>query len=121
VISTISIENKTVVVVWVEPSISAPISVRGKFFRRVGRSNQRMSYEEIMHRMIGNLGISWDAFIEQTAALEELSSERIKRFMEMVRHNGRQPVPENTSQLAFLQKVKLIVEGKPTRAAVLRG
>jgi ATP-dependent DNA helicase RecG len=41
-------EGKAVVAIHVEPAAGAPVSVRGRYFRRVGRTNQRMSHEEIM-------------------------------------------------------------------------
>lgn len=118
-ISTIHHEGKTIIAISVTSSIGSPISVRGKYFRRVGKSNQRMSHEEIMHRMLANNGISWDSYIEQNANLDELNPENISQFMDMVKRSGRHPVPENTPQLDFLQKLKLIVENKPTRASLL--
>lgn len=42
-ISTINHEDKVIVVITVSPSISAPINMRGKYVRRVGRTNQRIN------------------------------------------------------------------------------
>lgn len=47
-ISKIPHDGKTVVAIRVEPATAGPVSVRGRFFRRVGRTNQRMSHEEIV-------------------------------------------------------------------------
>lgn len=47
--------------------------MRGKYIRRVGRTNQRMSHEEIMQRIIASNGISWDAVIEPNANLADLN------------------------------------------------
>jgi ATP-dependent DNA helicase RecG len=41
-------EGKTVAAIAIEPTPSVPVSVRGRYFRRVGRTNQRMSHQEIM-------------------------------------------------------------------------
>lgn len=118
-ISTIHHEGKIVIVISVASSTGIPISVRGKYFRRVGRSNQRMSHEEIMHRLIANSSISWDSCIEQNVSLEELNLENIRQFVDMVKRSGRHPIPENVPLLSFLKKLKLIVDDKPTRASLL--
>eukprot|EP01035_Chromulina_nebulosa_P022433 gene22433-29049_t len=82
-ISTITFKNKIVVIISVLSGLVAPVSVRGKYFRRVGKSNQRMSHEEIVQRMISNSGISWDAAIEHNASLSDLNVDGIKHFVNM--------------------------------------
>jgi len=118
-ISTINHEDKVIVVITVSPSISAPISMRGKYIRRVGRTNQRMSHEEIMQRIIASNGISWDAAIEPNASLSDLNMDAIDKFVEVVKKVGRQPIPANTPSIKFLQKIELVKDNKPTRASLL--
>ncbi|KAB2832618.1 MAG: hypothetical protein F9K49_07850, partial [Caedimonadaceae bacterium] len=103
----------------VAAATGAPISVRGRYFRRSGRTNQRMSHEEIMQRMVASAGLSWDAFIEPAATLDDLDSKLITRFMKAVKKLGRRPIPEVSSDYEFLRKIELIKDGTPTRAALL--
>jgi ATP-dependent DNA helicase RecG len=118
-VSILQHEKKSVIAVFVAAGTSAPISVRGRYFRRSGRTNQRMSHEEIMQRMVSSMGLSWDAYIEPGATLEDLDPERIDRFIGAVKKVGRRPVPEQALDHEFLRKMELIRDETPTRAALL--
>lgn len=118
-ISNYLIENKNVLIIEVTPSTGAPTSVRGRYFRRVGRTNQRMSHEEIMQRLIAQSGSSWDSHIENKATLSDLNTEQIKQFLDIVREKRRLPIPERASDEKILKKLELIRDNKPTRAALL--
>lgn len=111
--------KQNVIAIRVVAGTGAPISVRGRYFRRSGRTNQRMSHEEIMQRMVANTGLSWDAFIESAATLNDLEPNLILRFMEAVKKLGRRPIPEQSSGYEFLRKLELIQGEIPTRAALL--
>jgi ATP-dependent DNA helicase RecG len=55
-------KSKEILVIQPTAKTGAPVSVRGRYFRRVGKTNQRMSHDEIMQAMIASSGLSWDAF-----------------------------------------------------------
>lgn len=118
-LSYYTIEGKKILIVQVVPSSGSPVSVRGRYFRRVGRTNQRMSHEEIMQRLIAKTGSSWDAHIENKATLSDLSSDHIQQFLVAVREKGRLPIPNRASEEEVLRKLGLIRDNKPTRAALL--
>jgi ATP-dependent DNA helicase RecG len=118
-ITTLHYEKKNILAIQIYPSSRVPVSIRGRFFRRSGRTNQRMSHEEIMQRMAANTGLSWDAFIETGATLNDLDSDLIKRFIQAANKLGRRPAPKQTSEQEFLRKLDLIQDGSLTRAAIL--
>ncbi len=111
--------GKVVVIIRVEAARTVPVSVRGRYFRRSGRTNQRMSHEEIMQRMLAGASLSWDAVIEPEATLADLDPEKIRRFMDATRRAGRQPIPDAASEVEVLEKLKLVKDGRPTRASLL--
>jgi ATP-dependent DNA helicase RecG len=111
--------GKTIVVIRVEPAAAGPVSVRGRFFRRVGRTNQRMSHEEIVQRLLSASGASWDASAEPQATWEDLDKAAIRKYVATIRQTGRRPIPARTSGREFLQKLDLLIGEKPTRAALL--
>ncbi len=115
----VSYDNKIVVAILVKANIFAPINVRGRYFRRVGKTNQRMSHNEILHRMQSSVAFSWDSQIEANASLEDLNPQMISRFVQMVKNAGRQPMPDNASNLDLLDKLNLVIDGRPTRASLL--
>lgn len=107
------------IVIQVLSAIRAPISVRGRYFRRTARTNQRMSHEEIMQRMITSTGISWDSMIENTATLDDLNATKISTFVEGIKRKGRLSIPEQATDQDVLRKLELIKNNIPTRAALL--
>lgn len=64
---TVTLEKKTLVIIQILSVNGTPVGVRGRYFKRTGKTNQRMSHEEIMQRIIVNKGLSWDAIEEPTA------------------------------------------------------
>lgn len=118
-LSLISYNKKNIIIIHVAASSSSPVSVKGRYFRRVGRSNQRMSHEEIMQRLVTFKGVSWDSLPENTATLDDLDNGLIERFIQTVRKLGRRSIPEGNSAYEILRKLELIYDKHPTRAALL--
>ena len=118
-ISFISHEKENVIIILIAAATGVPVSVRGRYFRRTGRSNQRMSHEEIMQRMLTSTGLSWDAIIENGSSLEDLNSEHINRFVSTIKKQGRLPISTQSTDREVLKKLELIKNEKPTRAALL--
>jgi ATP-dependent DNA helicase RecG len=118
-LSTMVFENNTLVIIQVPPVSGVPLSVRGKYFKRTGKTNQRMSHEEIMQRMIRSTGLSWDATVEPTATLDDLNYQQIDNFIQKVKDIGRKPIPNKISSQEFLSKLELVRNETPTRAALL--
>jgi ATP-dependent DNA helicase RecG len=78
-----------------------------------------MSHQEIMQRMIAGSGLSWDTVVEPEAGWDDLDSDKVRHFMAAVRRTGRRPIPEGTNEREFLEKLELLKDGQPTRAALL--
>ena len=72
-----------------------------------------------MQRMICSTGLSWDAMLESNASLSDLDAEHIGSFVSAVKANGRLPMPKNVLDREVLQKLELIKNDTPTRAALL--
>lgn len=118
-ISVVKYENKNIIVIQISSVAGTPVSMRGRYFRRSGRTRQRMSHEEIMQRMIVSTGLSWDAIIESSATLTDLDVNQINRFVKTLKEKGRLAIPEQATDQEVLRKLELIKDGAPTRAAIL--
>ncbi len=118
-IVVVEYEEKQIVVIQVSAMTGTPVSVRGRYFRRSGKTVQRMSHEEIMQRIITSTGISWDSVIETGASLDDLDPLSIKQFVNAIKKNGRLPIPSQASDEEILRKLELLKNNSPTRAAVL--
>lgn len=119
-ITTVSCEQKALIAIQLAAATGAPVSIRGRYFKRVGKTNQRMSHEEIMQRFMTNSSKSWDMGIETKATLQDLDLKQIVNYIQLVKNAGRQPLHSNTTEIVFLRKFGLInEENLPTRAAIL--
>jgi ATP-dependent DNA helicase RecG len=111
-------KGRTIVVIGVERT-DTPVSVDGRFMKRVGPSNQLMSTEEIRERFFRSREFSWDSGEEETATIADLDEEKLMAFVKALRKVGRRPVPADDDLASVLGKLKMIENGKPVRAAIL--
>jgi len=118
-ISLIDYDKKKIIVIYIAPRTGVPLSIRGRYFRRVGRSNQRMSHDEIMQRITTSTGISWDAHIEPNSTLNDIDFDKVNAFIQKIKEKGRLPIPQNATDKDILRKLKIILDDLPTRAAIL--
>ena len=118
-IKAIQDRKKSVIVIRISAGVGAPVSVHGRYFRRTGRTNQKMSHAEIIRRMKESADSSWDGEIEARSSWSDLDLSKIDQFIETVRKVGRQPIPAQERAQEVLEKLKLTKGGTPTRAAIL--
>lgn len=112
------IEGKTVVVLSVPEYPVKPISLQGRFYKRIGNSNHLLSATEIANLSMLSLQVSWDSFPALGKTLEDLDIETIERFIENVGTKGRLNLTGKT-WVDKLRKLKLINGDTPTNAAHL--
>lgn len=87
-IQIVTLDGSKVVYIAVEANTHAPISVRGKYFKRVGKTNQRMSHNEIMKKMLDSAKNTWDGYSEEGTNLADLSDQLIEDFKIKLKENG---------------------------------
>jgi len=118
-----SLEGKDVVVITVSPASRGPVSIRGRYFRRVGRTNQRMSHDEIMRRVSYTAGYSWDSMTVTGKTVSDLDMTKVRAFMSKVIEVRRSPLTSigrgDKEYIRALEKFDYIVNGKPTHAAIV--
>ena len=112
------IEGKTIVVLSVPEYPVKPISLQGRFYKRIGNSNHLLSATEIANLSMLSLQVSWDSFPALGKTLDDLDSEAIERFIEKVSANGRLNLSGKT-WIDKLRKLNLIKGETPTNAAYL--
>lgn len=112
------IEGKTVVALSVPEYPVKPVSLQGRFYKRIGNSNHLLSATEIANLSMLSLQVSWDSFPALGKTLEDLDIETIERFIENVGAKGRLNLTGKT-WVDKLRKLKLINGDTPTNAAYL--
>jgi len=116
-IDAYQVDGRTVVVMKVGEYPVKPISTRGRYFKRVVSSNHQLRLSEITDLYMQSLQLSWDANAAQGESLDALSVGKIERFIEQVNQSGRFTLDQ--SPLLALEKLKYIVDGRLTWAALL--
>jgi ATP-dependent DNA helicase RecG len=118
-VETCQMAGKSVVVIRLKEHPLKPVSVKGKCFRRVGKSNRLMTSREIAVMHYQSTDTSWDKLPARDAELEDLDPDKVKKFIAKANETGRRKISGDEKPLQVLDKMELIKEGKPTWAAFL--
>jgi len=113
------IDDKSVVIISIKEFPIKPVSVKGKYFRRVGNSNRIMPMQEIAQMHFHSAGMSWDKLAARDVTIEEIDVEKVKRYIKKANETGRRKVGDDEKPLQVLEKLELRKEGRPTWAATL--
>ena len=113
------IEGKTIIVVDVKEFEQKPVLAFGRAFMRVGKSSQKLGYEEIRRLAILASKVYWDGRTCRGAALDDVDEGKVKWFLEVSKYERRLELDSDTSVRESLNKLNLLKEGNPTNAAIL--
>ncbi len=120
-IEVFEIEGKQVAAVKIIEYPIKPVSIRGRCFRRVNNSNRSLNAQEIAEMHLQSTGMSWDRFPAAGETLESLDLEKVRNYIRKARAVGRKGFREEEERnpVQVLEKMKLVMEGKPTWAGGL--
>ena len=113
----IKIEDKTVVKISIPEYPIKPVSIKGKYYNRIGNSNHLMSIDEIANEHLRTINTSWDFYIDPNHSLKTISLDKVNHFIRKIEKRT-----ENSIQFApveFLSKMDIIRDGKLTFGAYL--
>jgi ATP-dependent DNA helicase RecG len=111
--------NRSIIVIEVKEGKSKPVFAFDKVYKRVGKSNQRVSSGEIRKLALEGEKIYWDEQICEEASLKDIDEEKVRWYME--KRGIKKPTDMGYRQ--FLSSVKAVKEvngeSKPANAGVL--
>jgi ATP-dependent DNA helicase RecG len=116
-IEAFDIDGKIVVAIRISEYPIKPINTRGKYFKRIASSNHQLSLKEITDLYMQSLQLSWDAHEATREDLNSLSVSKIEQFIDQVNQCDRFTLDK--SPLLALEKLKYVVNNRPTLAAML--
>jgi len=116
-IEAFDIDDRTVVAIRISEYPIKPINTRGKYFKRIASSSHKLSLNEITDLYMQSLQLSWDAYEAPREDLNSLSVSKIEQFIDQVNQCDRFTLDK--SPLRALEKLKYIVNNRPTWAAML--
>ncbi|MBA3045719.1 MAG: helix-turn-helix domain-containing protein [Candidatus Thermoplasmatota archaeon] len=112
------LEKKKIISIEVNESPIKPVFAFDRAFKRVGRTNQRLTSAELREMTRIGVGYSFTAQDARVAKLDDISDEIIKRFIEKAKER-RGWVISYRSKSDFLGKMGLLNDVGITTAAVL--
>ena len=113
------INKKKIIVIEIEESKSKPVFAFDGVYKRVGKTNQRISSEEIRKLAKESGNIYWDGQICGEATFEDLDEERVEKFLRKAKYERNFNIDPETPIKEALERLELIKNGKLTNAAVL--
>ncbi len=116
-VEVLEIGGKQIVAIRIIEYPVKPLSVQGKYYRRIQNSNHLMSASEVSDCYMQSMQYSWDSYLHTGASIEDLDPIRIRKFINRLNEKGR--INLDGSDIEILQKLKLIKDNKPTNAAIL--
>ena len=108
----IDVEGKTVVIFSVPEYPIKPVSFKGRFYKRNGNANHMMLIDEIANEHLKTINTSWDYYIDPNHTPESISSDKVNRFIQKIKHRTQSEIP--VTPLEFLSKMEMLREGKLT-------
>lgn len=108
------------IVMLVSPGDNAPYTYDGRPFSRNQSTTQRMSKEEYLYLHNRNNPASWESLASTKCKVSDLDRNRIQEVVRTAIGEKRLPVTAIKGSIQdILKKLNLLVNGKPTNAAVI--
>ncbi len=111
--------RKKLIVLRVSESSDKPVLAFGRPYKRVAKTNHRLSSSE-MRQLLSETGAArWEESICAAAGLEDLSEERVQQFVAQMREGrGRGAFPADNAE-AVLRRLGLLTDDGMTRAGIV--
>ena len=116
-IETITIDNKTLVVLTIIEYPVKPVSCKGKYFKRIRNSNHQMSINEISNLHLKTYHTSWDHYDDTRHALSDISLEKVNHFIELSNKIRHYPIVDDP--MTVLKKFELLKDERITHGCYL--
>lgn len=119
-INDVEIDGKKIILIEISESNSKPIFYRDKAYMRVGRSNQKLSANEIRNLITNeNIVTHWDEQILEEATFEDIDEKELYNFLRIAISNRNLELDPKTHIKEALNRLNLTKKGKLTNAAII--
>jgi len=112
-------DKKQVVIIEVVEGKQKPVLAFGRAYRRVGKSNQKLGYEEIRNLALETSKVYWDERVCEAASLGDIDEEKVRWFLKRAKYERRLELDPEAPLREALEKLELLREGKLINAAIL--
>jgi ATP-dependent DNA helicase RecG len=112
-------ENENYFIEIVTHSYSVPISLRGRYYFRIGSTKQELTGASLNEFLLRKSGKTWDDVIEQRATFEDIDEKAVASFLQASEKAGRLTENEGLTLPELFEKLRLSEKGQLKRAAVI--
>lgn len=113
------VEGKTIIVVDVKEFEQKPVLAFGRAFMRVGKSSQKIGYEEIRRLALLSSKVYWDGRVCEGAGLEDIDEGKVRWFLNLAKRERGLDIREDATVDEVLMRLRLSDDDRLTNAAVL--
>jgi len=110
---------KKVVMIKVRESQEKPVFFKNHAYKRVGKSNHRVSSGEIRKLALEGKKIYWDEQVCEGASLEDIEEDKVRWFVKEAKKQRGLDISEDLPLEEVLMRLKLTRNKKLTNAAIL--
>jgi len=103
---TITLGGKTVAALRVEEYPIKPVSVKGRYYKRVGNANHLMTPDEVAQAHYKTFNSSWDYTTDPEHNLADISLAKVERFLSVA--NKNREIALTDIPVATLRKLELL-------------
>jgi ATP-dependent DNA helicase RecG len=119
-INDLDVDGKKIIEIEISESTSKPVFYKDKAYMRVGRSNQKLSANEIRNLITNeNIVTTWDEQILEEATFEDIDEKKLLNFLKIAILTRNLDLDPKTPIGEALNRLNLIKNGKLTNAAIL--
>lgn len=112
----IEVAHKTLLIFSIQEYPIKPVSVKGKYYKRVANSNHALTTSEVVNMHLQTFNTSWDYHVNNQFALKDISLDKVQSSIELMNSGGHRG---GDDPYTFLLKNDLVRESLITNAAYL--
>jgi len=83
-VDILELEEKQVVAIHIIEYPVKPLSIQGRYYKRIINSNHLMNASEVSDCFLQSMQYSWDAYLRRDSTLDELDPVRIGKFINRI-------------------------------------
>ena len=110
-------ENDNLHIEIIVPRYDVPISLRGKYYIRVGSTIQELKGPALNEFILKRTGKTWDDIPEQRASIDDIDESTVQQFLKDIRKSKRINVEDDISIEDLLMKLRLIESNELKRGS----
>ena len=117
------VDDESIIVLSVEETMQKPVLAFGRGFMRVGKSNQKLGYDEMRRLTLQASKVYWDGQICEDANLDDIDEGKVKWFLDERDRNRNVTKPKDMAFEELLLNIGAVKSSngdmKPTNAGML--